>query len=114
MDAINCRCEICGVIHFAALKSVNDSIKNPLDYWETNVYGTICLLEIMKKYNCKTIVFSSSATVYGLSQNMPLDENTLINPINPYVLKMVIEKLLNDIYSSSKKWRVANLRYLIQ
>ena len=113
LDAINRRSEICGVIHFAALKSVNDSIKKPLEYWETNVYGTICLLEIMKEHNCKTIVFSSSATVYGLSQNIPLDENTLINPINPYGnTKMVIEKLLNDIYSSSKtEWRVANLRY---
>ena len=113
LEAKNLKSEINGVIHFAALKSVSESVSNPLNYWDSNVYGTICLLEVMKANECKTIVFSSSATVYGLTQNLPLDENTIINPINPYgSTKMAIERLLYDIYNSSEnEWRIANMRY---
>ena len=101
------------VIHFAGLKSVNQSLINPLLYWDVNVNGTINLLRVMDRYNCRTIVFSSSATIYGISNNLPLKENTEIKPINPYGrTKAVIEKILNDIYiSNAKKWRIANLRY---
>ncbi len=101
------------VIHFAGLKSVKDSVLNPLRYWDTNVNGSINLLKVMKKYDCRTIVFSSSATIYGVSSNQKLNEKTEIKPINPYgQTKAVIEQLLNDIYDSyPDKWRIANLRY---
>ena len=102
-----------GVIHFAGLKAVEQSIKYPLEYWDNNVYGSINLLKIMDKYNCKTIVFSSSATVYEKTiNNTNLDENSKLKPHNPYgETKLAIEKILSDIFKSSSKWRIANLRY---
>ena len=101
------------VIHFAGRKSVTESLDNPLLYWDVNVNGSINLLKVMDRYNCRTIVFSSSATIYGLSNNMPLKENTEIKPINPYGrTKVVIEQILNDTYEGNpKKWKIANLRY---
>ena len=101
------------VIHFAGLKSVKDSVNNPLQYWDVNVNGTINLLRVMNKYKCKTIVFSSSATIYGLSNNRPLKEDAEVKPINPYgKTKVAIEQLLNDAYHSNpNEWRIANLRY---
>ena len=101
------------VIHFAGLKSVKDSVVNPLEYWDVNVNGTLNLIRVMNKYKCKTIVFSSSATIYGLSNNRPLKENTEIKPINPYGrTKVAIEQLLNDAYDSNpNEWKIANLRY---
>ena len=100
------------VIHFAGLKSVEESIFQPLKYWYVNVYGTLNLLDVMHEYGCKTIVFSSSATIYGKAENL-IGENALINPINPYgTTKSVVEKFLKDIYQSSPNdWRIANLRY---
>ena len=102
-----------GVIHFAGLKAVEQSIKYPLEYWDNNVYGSINLLKIMDKYNCKTIVFSSSATVYkNTINNTNLDENSKLKPYNPYgETKLAIEKILSDIFKSSSEWRIANLRY---
>ena len=101
------------VIHFAGQKSVKDSVLNPLIYWDVNVHGSINLLRVMDKYNCRTIVFSSSATIYGLSNSLPLKENADIQPINPYGrTKVAIEQILNDIYNShTDKWKIANLRY---
>ena len=101
------------VMHFAGQKSVKDSVLNPLIYWDVNVHGSINLLRVMDKYNCRTIVFSSSATIYGLSRSSTLKENTEIKPINPYGrTKVAIEKILNDIYNSpNNKWKIANLRY---
>jgi UDP-glucose 4-epimerase len=102
-----------GVIHLAGLKSVEESIKKPLVYWENNVFGTMNLLKIMKKFDCKTIVFSSSATIYGVVSSDPIDEKCIINPNNPYgQTKASIEFMLKGIFESSKdKWRIANLRY---
>ena len=102
-----------GIIHFAGLKSVKDSILNPLEYWQVNVLGTINLLEVMFKYNCQTLVFSSSATVYALGENILLSENSPIKPINPYGnTKLTVELLLKDIFNDSKnKSRFASLRY---
>ena len=113
LDAQNSGQPFKSVIHFAGLKSVKDSLSNPLLYWDANVKGTINLLNIMNKYKCKTIVFSSSATIYGLSDDEILSENIEIKPINPYgVTKAAIEKLLNDIFDSEPSgWRIANLRY---
>ncbi len=101
------------VIHFAGLKSVKESITNPLRYWDINVNGSINLFKVMYRYKCKTIVFSSSATIYGLSDNLSITEKAEINPINPYGrTKEVIEKILNDVfYSERDKWKIANLRY---
>ncbi len=101
------------VIHFAGLKSVFDSVLNPILYWENNVIGTINLLKIMEKYNCKNIVFSSSATVYKTQLNKILNEKDICEPINPYGnTKLSIEKILNDIFCSQPlDWRIACLRY---
>ena len=87
--------EILGVIHFAGLKAVGESVNNPIKYWDFNVKGTINLLKVMENNNCKKIVFSSSATVYGESNNNLLDEQTALNPKNPYGdSKLAIEKIL--------------------
>ncbi len=105
--------QIDAVIHFAGLKSVNESKKFPLLYWDVNVNGTINLLKVMKSYKCRTIVFSSSATIYGPNAINPIKEDSVINPINPYgQTKAVVENILSDIYNSKPKlWRIANLRY---
>ena len=102
-----------GVIHLAGLKSVEESIRKPLLYWDNNVIGTMNLLKIMQKFDCKTIVFSSSATIYGVVSSDPIDEKCNINPNNPYGhTKAAIEFMLKGIFESSKdKWRIANLRY---
>ncbi len=101
------------VIHFAGLKSVNESKINPLEYWDANLVGTITLLKMMKKYGCRNIIFSSSATIYSTSNNLPINENGIINPINPYGrTKSSIEILLKDFYlSQNEKLSVTNLRY---
>jgi len=104
---------ISGVIHFAGLKAVSDSIKSPLKYWSNNLLGTLNLLEVMSEFNCKKIIFSSSATVYGPSNFSLLNEDSNINPINPYgKTKQAIENLLTDVFNSEpQKWGVINLRY---
>ena len=102
------------VIHFAGLKSVADSIIDPLHYWNNNVLGTIFLLEVMEEFNCKNIVFSSSATVYKKSKfNRPFVEGDICAPINPYGnTKLTIEWILNDVYKKNpEQWRIACLRY---
>ena len=102
-----------GVIHFAGLKSVAESIINPLIYWETNVLGTINLLDNMMEFNCENIVFSSSATVYKQKHGKLLKENCKVGPINPYGnTKLTIELILKDVFKSSPKfWKIASLRY---
>ena len=104
--------KISSVIHFAGLKSVTESLSEPIAYWQNNINGTINLLDIMSEFECKTIVFSSSASIYGSSNNI-VNEKSDINPINPYgMTKYIIEKFLNDIYKSSPNdWKVAILRY---
>lgn len=101
------------VLHFAGLKSVNESIYKPLSYWETNVFGSYNLLCVMKKYNCKKIVFSSSATVYKPSLNRKFTEKSEIGPINPYgSTKIAVENILGDLVKDqSHDWRIINLRY---
>ena len=101
------------VIHFAGLKSVNESIENPLSYWETNVCGTNNLLNVMQIYNCKKIVFSSSATVYKPVQNRSINEESELGPINPYgQTKLAVENMLGDLMKDkSQNWKIINLRY---
>ncbi len=105
---------ISSVIHFAGLKSVSESVSHPLQYWDANVNGTLSLLHAMNDNKCRTLIFSSSATVYGATDNIiKLKEDQFIDPINPYgTTKATIEKLLNNVFNSlANKWRIANLRY---
>ena len=101
------------VIHFAGLKSVSDSVNDPLSYWDANINGTINLLKVMGENNCTDIVFSSSATIYGLSKSFQIKEDSPTNPLTPYGnTKYTIEKILKDVFNSlSKDWRIINLRY---
>lgn len=101
------------VIHFAGFKSVFDSIIMPITYWENNIVGTLNLLKTMEKFNCKNIVFSSSATVYKSKLNKLLNENDYCEPVNPYgQTKLSVEKLLDNLYQSAPSdWRIACLRY---
>ena len=111
--AINNDIPISGVIHFAGLKSVGESIDEPIKYWDVNVNGTISLIRVMEESNCRSIVFSSSATIYGIKDDTPIKESFDIESINPYgTTKIVIEKLLKDLYlSSPDEWRIISLRY---
>ena len=100
------------VIHFAGLKAVAESVQDPIGYYANNVYGSVSLLQAMKTCNVKTIVFSSSATVYGDPKYLPYDEMHPTNPINPYGrTKLQVEQILKDICESDQEWRVAALRY---
>ena len=101
------------VIHFAGLKAVGESVQQPLRYWDVNVNGTRCLLEAMEANNCYSIVFSSSATLYGYPNSVPISETAPIAPINPYGhTKAAVEQMLSDTYASApESWRIACLRY---
>ena len=100
------------VIHFAGLKSVGESIADPLVYWEVNVAGSLQLLAAMRAHGCRTIVFSSSATVYGIPEQVPIPETAPVRPINPYgQTKAAVEQLLADLAASEPGWRIARLRY---
>ena len=113
LDAIKEDKLIDGVIHLAGLKAVKESVKYPLNYWDCNLIGAIRLLEAMTKFNCHSLIFSSSATVYGKNQDLLIQENSNINPINPYgFTKATIEFMLQNLFESElQKWRIANLRY---
>jgi len=101
------------VIHFAGLKAVGESVEQPLKYYKNNVYGSLQLLEVMTEHNVKTIVFSSSATVYGNPVELPLHEKMPTGiPTNPYGMsKLMIENILGDLYRADSSWRIARLRY---
>ena len=104
--------KIDSVIHFAGLKAVGESVELPLKYYDNNIYGTICLLEVMKEFDCKKIVFSSSATVYGEPKTMPIDETFALSATNPYGRsKLFIEEILRDMYISDNQWQIILLRY---
>jgi UDP-glucose 4-epimerase len=99
-------------MHFAGLKAVGESVQNPLSYDDNYVVGTVRLLEAMTACNVKTLVFSSSATVYGDPQRLPLNEDHPLSTTNPYgQTKMVIEEMLRDLYRSDPSWRISILRY---
>jgi len=103
---------ITAVMHFAGLKSVSESVKDPLRYFDNNVSGAITLLEEMKRHNIYQFIFSSSATVYGIPQYLPYDEEHLTRPINPYgQTKLQVENILGDLAKSDKRWSIACLRY---
>jgi UDP-glucose 4-epimerase len=100
------------VIHFAGLKAVGESVKKPLTYYDNNVVGTLRLLEGMIECKVKTLVFSSSATVYGDPQKLPLTEDHPLSTTNPYGRsKLMIEEMLRDLKASDSSWRIGILRY---
>ncbi len=100
------------VIHFAGLKAVGESNQIPLKYYENNISGTVALCEVMNEFGCKKMVFSSSATVYGVAEKMPLTEDMPLGAINPYGrTKLFIEDILRDLCKSDNEWSVALLRY---
>ncbi len=100
------------VIHFAGLKAVGESVEIPQHYYANNVEGTLSLLRVMDAQGCRTLVFSSSATVYGLAETMPLREDAPLWATNPYGwTKLMIEQILRDVAVADKRWRIALLRY---
>lgn len=100
------------VIHFAGLKAVGESVKLPLNYYNNNLISTITLLEVMKEFNCKKIVFSSSATVYGNPKTLPIKEDFPLSTTNPYgTTKLMIENILKDLYTSDNEMGITILRY---
>lgn len=113
LDKVFAEHKIDAVIHFAGLKAVGESVAKPLEYYENNVGGTVTLCEAMRDAGCKKIVFSSSATVYGMNNTSPLKETMQIGgTTNPYgTTKYMIELILQDLYTSDNDWSVALLRY---
>lgn len=112
LDAIFAKENIDSVIHFAGLKAVGESCEKPLEYFDNNLCGTIYLLKTMKKYGVKSLVFSSSATVYGLPDTVPITEDFPLSVSNPYGrTKLMIEDMLRDIYQSDTEWDIVLLRY---
>ncbi len=100
------------VIHFAGLKAVGESTKIPIRYYHNNITGTLNLLDIMEKHNVFNIVFSSSATVYGMPKTVPITEDFPLSTTNPYgSTKLMIENIMQDVYKANNKWSVTLLRY---
>ncbi len=101
-----------GVIHFAALKAVGESVARPLDYYDNNVVGTLSLLRALQAAEIFTFVFSSSATVYGAPERLPISEDAPIRTHNPYgATKAMVEQMLRDLAAAEKRWSVVSLRY---
>ena len=112
IDAIFEKENIDSVIHFAALKAVGESCQIPLRYFDNNLTGTLNLLKVMEKHGVKSIVFSSSASVYGKPESVPIREDFPLSVSNPYGrTKLIIEDMLRDIYKSDNEWDIALLRY---
>lgn len=113
LDDIFSRYDIGAVVHFAGLKSVGESVRNPLEYYSNNVAGTLSLCQAMARAEVFKLVFSSSAAVYGEPKQMPIAENMATGkPLNPYGRsKLMIEELLTDLCASDPRWSIALLRY---
>jgi UDP-glucose 4-epimerase len=103
---------ITGAIHFAALKAVGESVAKPIDYYSNNIGSLLAVLKVMKERNVRNFVFSSSATVYGVPQSVPIDESFPLSATNPYgQSKLIAEQILRDLEVSDPSWRIATLRY---
>ena len=112
LDTLFSDYDIAAVIHFAGLKAVGESVAMPLSYYDCNVTGSLRLLEAMERAGVHTMVFSSSATVYGDPATVPIRENFPLSSTNPYgATKLHIEDMLRDLYRSNEKWKLALLRY---
>lgn len=104
--------EVSAVIHFAGLKAVGESVHQPLDYFDNNIVGTITLLRALHQHGVRKLVFSSSATVYGEPERVPITEDASLSVTNPYGrTKLIIEQCLTDLMRSDPEWRIATLRY---
>jgi len=104
--------DIDSVIHFAGLKAVGESVAIPVKYYENNIGGTLNLIKVMQDFNCKKMVFSSSATVYGDKNKAPYVETMELGATNPYGrTKLMIEEIFRDLYNSDNSWRISLLRY---
>ncbi len=100
------------VIHFAGYKAVGESVEKPLMYYRNNIDSTLSLLEVMEEFNCKNLIFSSSATVYGKPNTLPIKEDFPLSTTNPYgTTKLTIEYILKDLYNSDNSWNIVILRY---
>lgn len=100
------------VIHFAALKSVGESVEQPVRYYQNNVGGTLTLLEALDEWGVRHVVFSSSATVYGAPDETPITESFPLRAVNPYgQTKVMVEQILNDLHQADPRWQIAILRY---
>ena len=103
---------ISAVIHFAGLKAVGESVADPVKYYDNNVMGSLALVQIMVEFNVKNLVFSSSATVYGVSDTKPIAETAPLSPFNPYGhSKRMVEQILEDLSASDAAWNIGLLRY---
>jgi len=112
LEALFSAHKIDAVIHFAGLKAVGESVEQPLRYYENNVCGTLQLCEVMGQYGCKSIVFSSSATVYGDPATTPIKEDFPLSATNPYGRsKLMVEEMLRDLYVADSSWKIVLLRY---
>lgn len=104
--------KIDAVIHFAGLKAVGESVEKPLLYYQNNITGTLNLCELMKEYDCKKMIFSSSATVYGAPETVPIKEDFPLHTTNPYgTTKLMLEQILTDFCKADPDWHVILLRY---
>lgn len=113
LDKIFLENKIDAVIDFAAYKAVGESVEKPIEYYKNNVSTVLELISVMKKYNCKKLVFSSSATVYGMPEVVPITEESRVGgTTNPYgTSKLFVEQILKDLYKSDSEWDIAILRY---
>lgn len=112
LDRVFASHAIDGVIHFAALKAVGESVARPLAYYDNNVGGTLALLAAMQRANVRRLVFSSSATVYGAPEKLPIREDAPIRTMNPYgASKAIVEQMLADLAASDAAWSLVSLRY---
>ena len=112
LDGIFSEYSIDSVIHFAGLKAVGESVEQPLKYYQNNVEGSLTLFEVMAAHNCKKIVFSSSATVYGDPASVPINEGFPLSTTNPYgQSKLMVENILRDLAIADSGWSIAILRY---
>ena len=112
MDEIFSAHKVDAVIHFAAFKAVGESCKLPLKYYENNISGTVSLLQVMNRRGVKKIIFSSSATVYGDPEKLPLDENCRLSTTNPYgSTKLMMENIMQDVQKADNEWNIILLRY---
>lgn len=112
LDALFAQRRIDAVVHFAAFKAVGDSVAQPLDYYRNNLGGLIGVCEAMRRHGCTRMVYSSSATVYGDPQSLPIDENAPLSAANPYGwTKLMGERVLADLGTAEPRWQTACLRY---
>lgn len=112
VDALLASSAFDGVMHFAGLKAVGESVAQPLQYYDNNVHGSVVLFDAMQRHGVFRLVFSSSATVYGHTQQLPISESAPVGPTNPYGrTKLMVEDVLKDVAQAEPRWSIAVLRY---